>query len=72
MAVPVSELEGLRDELLRARARGLRVLMYEGKRTEYASDSEMAAAIAALDREIANATAPSRGGTVTFTTSKGI
>lgn len=52
MAIEVSELEGLRDELIRARARGVRVTAYEGKRLEYGSDAEMAAAIADLDRRI--------------------
>ena len=52
MAIEVSELEGLRDELIRARARDVRVTAYEGKRLEYGSDAEMAAAIADLDRRI--------------------
>ncbi len=35
-----------------ARAQGLRSLLYEGKRVEYGSDAEMAAAIADLGRRI--------------------
>lgn len=72
MAVPAEELTTLRDALIRARASGVRVTLYEGKRVEYASDAEMAAAIADLDRRIAQATVPRRAGTVTFTTSKGV
>ncbi|QDY70018.1 phage head-tail joining protein [Qingshengfaniella alkalisoli] len=71
MAVDVAELEGLRDELIRTRARGVRVTVYEGRRLEYGSDAEMAAAIADLDRRIANASrAPA--GAVRFHTSKGV
>lgn len=72
MAVPTEELTTLRDALIRARASGVRVTLYEGKRIEYATDAEMAAAIADLDRRIAQATGPRRGGAVTFTTSKGV
>lgn len=71
MAVPAEELTALRDELIRARARGVRVTLWEGKRIEYATDAEMAAAIADLDRRISQTTAPRRAGAVTFTTSKG-
>lgn len=71
MAVPAEELTALRDELIRGRARGVRVTLWEGKRIEYATDTEMAAAIADLDRRIAQATAPRRAGAVTFSTSKG-
>lgn len=71
MAVDPAELEGLRDALIRARASGVRSTLYEGKRVEYATDAEMAAAIADLDRRIAQVSAPRRGGSVRFTTSKG-
>ncbi|GHG91855.1 phage head-tail joining protein [Pseudodonghicola xiamenensis] len=71
MAIEVSELEGLRDELIRARARGVRVTAYEGKRLEYGSDAEMAAAIADLDRRISRASrTPIR--TVRAISSKGV
>lgn len=55
MAIETSELEGLRDALVRARASGVRVTVYEGKRLEYGSDAELASAIADLDRRIARA-----------------
>lgn len=72
MGIGTDELARLRDELIRARARGIRTLEYDGKRITYTSDAEMAAAIADLDRRITNATA--RGAsprTVSFVTSKG-
>ena len=65
------DLIGLRDGLRRARGSGVRVLHYEGKRIEYATDAEMAAAITDLSRRITEATTPRRGGAITFTTSKG-
>ncbi|MBB94667.1 MAG: hypothetical protein CML68_08700 [Rhodobacteraceae bacterium] len=70
MALAVSELETLRDELVRSRAQGIRVVYYDGHRTEYTSDAEMASAIADLDRRIA-AAGSSRPRTVSFKTSKG-
>ncbi len=71
MAIDTAELETLLDALIRARAQGLRSLLYEGKRVEYGSDAEMAAAIADLERRIARALA-SAPKTVAFTTSKGV
>jgi hypothetical protein len=56
MAIPVAELETMRDALIRARSSGVRVVMVEGKRLEYATDAEMAAAIANLEARIARAT----------------
>ena len=73
MGIGTDELARLRDELIRARARGIRTLEYDGKRVTYTSDAEMAAAIADLDRRITNSTA--RGAsprTVSFVTSKGV
>ncbi|WP_290689968.1 MULTISPECIES: phage head-tail joining protein [unclassified Haematobacter] len=70
MAVSVEELEGLRDELIRARASGLRSVEYEGKRITYQDDAQMAGALADLETRIRRAsTRPS--GVVTFATSKG-
>ena len=46
MGIGTDELARLRDELIRARARGIRTLEYDGKRITYTSDPEMAAAIA--------------------------
>lgn len=71
MAIPATELETLRDALIRSRAQGLRSVMYDGHRTEYATDAEMAAAIADLDRRIAVAS-NARPSTIAFKTSKGL
>jgi hypothetical protein len=71
MAIPTAELEGLRDALIRARARGIRTVDYDGKRVDYSSDAEMAAAINDLEARIRRASIP-RGGSVSFTTSKGM
>lgn len=56
MAIDVAELETMRDALIRARSSGVRVVMVEGKRLEYGTDAEMAAAIANLEARIARAT----------------
>lgn len=73
MAIEVHELEELRDELVRARARGVLTAEYDGRRLTYRGDAEMVAAIADLDRRISNTTTPGhqRPGTVRFTSSKG-
>ena len=72
MAIEAHELEELRDELVRARARGILTIEYEGKRITYRGDAEMVAAIADLDRRISNTTPGNqRHGTVRFTSSKG-
>lgn len=71
MALGTDELVTLRDELIRARARGVRVVMYDGKRTEYGTDAEMAAAIADLEARIKRASAPTIGA-VLFSSSKGV
>lgn len=67
-----TELEALRDALLRARGRGVRVTMYDGKRVEYGSDADMAAAIADLERRIARASGAGQPRVVRFSTSKGV
>jgi len=71
MAIDTAELETLLDALIRARAAGLRSLLYEGKRVEYGSDAEMAAAIADLERRIRRAST-SRPAAVMFSSSKGL
>jgi hypothetical protein len=71
MAINPTELETLRDALIRARASGVRVTQFEGKRVEYANDAEMAKAIADLETRIRSASV-SRPGSVTFATSKGM
>ncbi|MRH22640.1 hypothetical protein GH815_16810 [Rhodovulum strictum] len=65
------ELVSLRDALLRARATGTRSVDYDGKRVTYATDAEMATALADLERRINASTRP-RPGAVRFTTSKGV
>jgi hypothetical protein len=55
MAIDVTELEQMRDDLVRARARGVRVLQLNGERVEYKTDAEMSAAIGDLNRQIAAA-----------------
>lgn len=71
MPVEVAELERLRDALVRARATGVRAVEYDGRKTEYRSDAEMAAAIADLDRRVAGGAGGRRPGVVAFSTSKG-
>lgn len=66
-----AELAAMRDGLIRARARGVRVTMIEGRRVEYASDAEMAAAIADLEARMRRATTgPVR--TILFSSDKGV
>ena len=72
MPLDAAELAAMRDALIRARAKGTRAVRFaDGREVTYASGAEMAAAISDLDRRIAQATAPRRGGAVTFSTSKG-
>lgn len=70
MALGAGELETMRDELLRARAKGVRTLQLNGERVEYKTDAEMASAIADLEARIRRASAATAGA-VRFTTSKG-
>ena len=52
----LAQLTAWRDALMAARYRGVRTVEYDGKRVTYASDGEMAAALADLNRQIAGAT----------------
>lgn len=52
MAVSVTELQGLRDELVRARATGEARVRWEGRMVEYRSVAEIDQAIARTDQEI--------------------
>ncbi len=45
--IGIEELEALHDVLLKARYAGTRSVEYDGKRVTYASDAEMATALAA-------------------------
>jgi len=71
MPLTLAELEELRDELARARARGVRETMIDGRRVQYATDAKLAAAIANLNRQIGAATRAAPA-TVSFSTSKGL
>ena len=71
MSVDLTELQSLRDALVRARAKGVREAQINGERVRYGSDAEMASAIAGLDAEIRRATT-ARPATVSFSTSKGM
>lgn len=67
----VPELEAMREKLLKARFAGVRTVEYDGRRVTYASDAEMAAALADLDRRIAAVSAP-RVSQVRISSSKGM
>lgn len=71
MSIGSSELETLRDALIRARAKGVREVQMNGERVRYGSDAEMASAIADLDARIARASS-ARPSTVRFSSSKGM
>jgi len=55
MAVGLDELEQLRDNLVRARAKGIRVVQMNGERVEYKTDAEMASALSGIEAQIAAA-----------------
>lgn len=68
----VAELQKMRADLVAARARGVRRFRdANGEEVEFRSDSEMARALAALDAEIAGATARPAN-TILFKMSKGL
>jgi hypothetical protein len=51
----LEEMTAQRDALLAARYRGVRTVEVEGRRITYATDAEMAAALADLEKRIAAA-----------------
>lgn len=51
----LAQLEAWRDALLKARYAGLRTVEYDGRRVSYATDAEMATALADLERRISTA-----------------
>ncbi len=61
-----------REALLAARFRGVRTVEIEGRRITYATDAEMAAAIADLERRIAQAEAGARRRIVRATACRGL
>lgn len=66
----LAQLTAWRDALMAARYRGVRTVEYDDKRITYASDGEMAAALADLNRQIAGAT--DRISVVRIQSSKGL
>jgi hypothetical protein len=61
-----------REALLAARYRGVRTVEVDGRRITYATDAEMAAALADLERRIADAQNGKRRRIVRTTASKGL
>jgi hypothetical protein len=51
-----AQLTAWRDALLKARYAGIRTVEYDGKRVSYATDAEMATALADLERRITSTT----------------
>ncbi|PRX29949.1 hypothetical protein SAMN05216257_10932 [Meinhardsimonia xiamenensis] len=68
----VDDLIARREALLEARYRGVRTVEVEGRRITYATDAEMAAALADIERRIADASAGRRRRIVRATASKGL
>lgn len=56
----LSELQTMRDDLVRARAKGVRRLRINGEEVEYKTDAEMANAIRNLEQRIARAAGSAR------------
>jgi hypothetical protein len=70
--VTIEQMTARRDALLEARWRGVRTVDIDGRRITYATDAEMAAAIADLERRIADASAGARRRIVRTAASKGL
>ncbi len=69
----LTELQDWRDALFKARLAGVRsVRDSNGQEISYSSDREMAAAIAAADRALAEAQSGKPPSTIIFRTSKGV
>ena len=51
----IAELETMRKALLKARFADVQTVEYEGRRIAYATEAEMATALADLDRRITSA-----------------
>lgn len=66
----LAQLTAWRDALMAARYRGVRTVEHSGTRVTYASESEMAAALADLNRQIAGAAG--RVSVVRIQSSKGL
>jgi hypothetical protein len=73
MAYTLSDLQAFRDRLLEARFDGVQsVTDQNGERIVYRSDSEMAGALAALDRELAALRGGRNSAIVYLNTHKGV
>ena len=68
----VDDMTAKRDALLDARWKGVRTIEFEGRRVSYATDAEMAAAVADLERRIDAARTGGRRRIVRTTASKGL
>ena len=68
----LDEMIAQREALLSSRFRGVRTVEVEGRRITYASDTEMAAALADLERRIEQAETGTRRRIVKPTASKGL
>lgn len=66
------EMIAQRDALLAARWRGVRTVEVEGRRVTYATDAEMAAAIADIERRIERSAEPVRRRRILTSSSKGL
>ena len=67
----LAQLTAWRDALMEARYKGVRTVEYDGKRVTYATDTEMANALADLERRIV-AAGDGRVSVVRIQSSKGI
>lgn len=69
----LADLQKWREALFEARMNGVRSFRDQnGEEVTYSSDREMAAALAAVDREIQAATGGRQPSTIIFRTSKGL
>jgi len=67
----LAQLTAWRDALMEARYKGVRTVEYDGNRVTYATDAEMANALADLERRIAGA-GVGRVSVVRIQSSKGV
>jgi hypothetical protein len=68
----LEEMTVQRDALLAARYRGVRTVETDGRRVTYATDAEMVAALADLERRIAAANEGGRRRRILTSSSKGL
>jgi hypothetical protein len=68
----LEEMTAQRDALLAARYAGVRTVEIDGRRVTYATDTEMAAALADIERRIATASQEGRRRRILTSASKGL